>query len=88
VADLEPDGDGGVTLAYEGKRVSFPAQAVEAVTFCAEAEGQFTPGDFPGDLDEPSCLVVVRRLVREGFLRLTAADPDGRAPRSAADGPA
>jgi ribosomal protein L16 Arg81 hydroxylase len=88
VADLEPDGDGGVTLAYEGKRVSFPPQAVEAVTFCAEAEGQFTPGDFPGDLDEPSCLVVVRRLVREGFLRLTAADPDGRAPRSAADGPA
>ena len=70
IADLVR-GDEGVALVYEGKRVSFPPQATEVVEFTFESAGPFTPADFPGDLDEPGRLVLVRRLVREGFLRLT-----------------
>jgi hypothetical protein len=63
--------DGGIALVFEGKEVRFPATAQRDVEFCAEAEGSFTPSDLPGDLDEEGRLVLVRRLVREGFLRLT-----------------
>jgi ribosomal protein L16 Arg81 hydroxylase len=87
IADAEEDGD-GVTLAYEGKRITFPPQASEAVLFCVEVDEPFTPEDLPGDLDEPGRLVLVRRLVREGFLRIRRPGPDGRGPHSAADGPA
>jgi ribosomal protein L16 Arg81 hydroxylase len=72
IADLE-EHDDGVTLTFEGKRVSFPHQAAEAVVFLVEAEEPFSPEDFPGNLDETGRLVLVRRLVREGFLRVSAA---------------
>jgi Cupin superfamily protein len=85
VADAEEDGEGGVTLVYEGKRVTFPSQASEPVLYCLEANGTFTPDELPGDLDEPGRLVLVRRLVREGFLRITGPAPDGRASRTAVD---
>jgi bifunctional lysine-specific demethylase and histidyl-hydroxylase NO66 len=78
IADLEENGDGGVTITYEGKSVSFPPQATEAVMHCLEASEPFTPEDLPGDLDEPSRLVLVRRLVREGFLRISGQGLDGR----------
>jgi ribosomal protein L16 Arg81 hydroxylase len=84
VADLE-ESAGEVTLAYEGKRVTFPAQATEAVLSCFEAEGPFTAADLAGDLDEPGRLVLIRRLVREGFLQLTAPARDGAGRRSGAD---
>jgi ribosomal protein L16 Arg81 hydroxylase len=84
IADLEEDGN-GVTLAYEGKRVTFPPQASDAVLFCFEADRPFTAEDLAGDLDEPGRLVLVRRLVREGFLRVSGPAPDGRGSRSAAD---
>lgn len=74
-----------VSLAFGGKRVSFPAQATDAVEFAYEAVEQFTAADLPGDLDEPGRLVLVRRLVREGFLRLTAPGSDGSGSRSVAD---
>jgi Cupin superfamily protein len=63
--------DGGVALIFEGKEVRFPTSAKMDVQFCAEVEEPFTPSDLPGDLDEEGRLVLVRRLVREGFLRLT-----------------
>ncbi len=63
--------DGGVALVFEGKEVRFPATAQMDVEFCAETEEPFTPSDLPGDLDGEGRLVLVRRLVREGFLRLT-----------------
>jgi Cupin superfamily protein len=63
--------DGGVALVFEGKEIRFPATAQMDVEFCAETEEPFTPSDLPGDLDGEGRLVLVRRLVREGFLRLT-----------------
>jgi hypothetical protein len=35
------------------------------------ADGEFTASDLPGRLDDESRLVLVRRLVREGFLRIS-----------------
>jgi ribosomal protein L16 Arg81 hydroxylase len=75
IAAVEED-DESITLAYEGKRVTFPPQASDALLYCMEAEGQFTAEDLPGDLDEPGRLVLVRRLVREGFLRVISPEPD------------
>jgi JmjC domain len=70
----------GTTLAYEGKNVDFPEDAREELEFIAEADQPFTPAGLPGDLDEESRLVLVRRLVREGFLLVSEA-----VPRSGAD---
>jgi hypothetical protein len=85
IADLERDLD-GAALVFEGKRISFPAQADEAVAFAATAEGTFRAGDMPGDLDEPGRLVLVRRLVREGFLLVNATPLDASGGRTGADG--
>jgi len=49
-----------------GRRVSFPAQAAEAVRFALNKE-RFAIGDLPGELDEEEKIVVVRRLVKEGL---------------------
>ncbi len=43
----------------------------EDVEFLASADAEFTAADLPGDLDEEGRLVLVRRLVREGFLQLS-----------------
>lgn len=67
IADLDTT-DTGVTLRFEGKEVRFPPQATAAVAFAHAAAGPFTAADLPGTLDEPGRLVLVRRLVREGFL--------------------
>ena len=63
----------GLVLAFEGKTLGLPAAAGEALEELVTAEGPVRPRDLPGDLDEESRLVLVRRLVREGFLRV--ADP-------------
>jgi ribosomal protein L16 Arg81 hydroxylase len=84
IADLEEDGD-GVTLAFEGKRLTFPPQASKALWSCFGTDGPFTAEDLEGGLDEPGRLVLVRRLVREGFLRLTAPTRERSARHSAAD---
>jgi ribosomal protein L16 Arg81 hydroxylase len=65
-----------VALVFEGKEVHFPAKAAAAVEAAAERVGPFTPAELPGPLDEQGRLVLVRRLVREGFLR--ALDEQGR----------
>ena len=36
----------------------------------AESAGPFSAAELPGPLDEQARLVLVRRLVREGFLRV------------------
>lgn len=76
IADVEDDDEGAV-LMFEGKEVRFPALARPDLEFCAEAEEPFRPADLPGDLDGEGRLVLVRRLVREGFLRVTDASRDG-----------
>jgi ribosomal protein L16 Arg81 hydroxylase len=65
-----------VALVFEGKEVHFPAKAAAAVEAAAEKMGPFTPAELPGPLDEQGRLLLVRRLVGEGFLR--ALDEQGR----------
>ena len=68
IAELEARPDGGCALRFEGKQVSFPAQAAEALAAVYEG-APFTPAGLPGRLDLAGRLVLARRLVREGFLR-------------------
>jgi bifunctional lysine-specific demethylase and histidyl-hydroxylase NO66 len=72
VADLEENGD-RVALVYEGREVRFPAHARADLVACVEADEPFRADDLPGELDAAGRLVLVRRLVREGFLRITGA---------------
>jgi hypothetical protein len=58
------------TLLFEGKEVAVPARAGAALAAAAEADGPFAAADLPGPIDEAGRLVLVRRLVREGFLRI------------------
>jgi lysine-specific demethylase/histidyl-hydroxylase NO66 len=66
ICDLEETA-AGVTLRFEGKAVAFPPQAAAAVAFAHAAGGPFCAAELPGPLDEAGRLVLVRRLVREGF---------------------
>ena len=61
-----------LTLSFEGKDIRFPDGVEEALEFVAVGEEPFSAADIPSDLDDKSRLVLVRRLVREGFLRLRA----------------
>jgi hypothetical protein len=70
LAELERSED-RVALVFEGKTVSFPLQAAPELEAAYAAEAPFRPADLPGELDDAGRLVLVRRLVREGFLRLS-----------------
>ena len=60
-----------VAVEFEGRSVVFPAHAGEALEAAASADEPFRPADLPGGLDDAGRLVLVRRLVREGFLRVS-----------------
>ena len=62
--------DGSVSLVFEGRELTFPAHARDEVAAIAEAESPFSMLDLPGSLDDAGRLVLARRLVREGFLRI------------------
>ena len=64
-------GDGGVALVYEGRKLRFPARVRAEIEFVVAAEEPFRLSDLPGPLDEEGRLVLARRLVREGFLRVS-----------------
>ncbi|HEY7605081.1 MAG TPA: cupin domain-containing protein [Gaiellaceae bacterium] len=64
----------GTALSFEGKHLELPEQAREELEAVVEAEMTFTAAGLPGDLDDEGRLVLVRRLIREGFLRRSAAD--------------
>ncbi|MEA2143074.1 MAG: bifunctional lysine-specific demethylase and histidyl-hydroxylase [Solirubrobacteraceae bacterium] len=68
IADLEPRAGGGVALRFEGKEVRFPPQAATAVAAVHGARAPFVAAELPGPLDASGRLVLVRRLVREGFV--------------------
>jgi hypothetical protein len=71
IADLlDDDGSGGLALVFEGKRVRFPGYVLTELEYVLAADGPFAAGDLPGELDTPGRVVLLRRLVREGFLRL------------------
>jgi hypothetical protein len=67
IADLREDGQ-GLLLVFEGKRISFPLRVLEEVAFAVETREPFSARKLPGTLDEAGRLVLVRRLIREGFL--------------------
>ena len=64
--------NGSTMLLFDGKEIVLPARVQDEIAW-ALAQESFTPADLPGDLDDESRLVLVRRLVREGLLRITAA---------------
>jgi hypothetical protein len=68
IADLE-----GTTLSFEGKQVTVPEHARSELEAIFEADGPFTAAELPGGLDDDSRLVLIRRLIREGFVRRSAA---------------
>ncbi len=68
IADLE-----GARLSFEGRELEFPGRLADELTFLVETTERFTAAEIPGTLDEPGRLVLVRRLVREGFLRRSAS---------------
>ena len=67
IADLE-----GNALVFEGKEVVFPARAEAAVRALHEAREPLSAAELPGPLDLPGRLVLLRRLIREGYLVLAA----------------
>lgn len=74
----------GTTLTFEGKRLDFPPHVGEELGFIAASEEPFRAADLPGELDEESRLVLVRRLVREGFLLVS--EPARGGPSRGSDG--
>ena len=64
IADLD-----GTTLVFEGKALRFPERLEPELEFLVTAEEPFRASELPGELDAAGRLVLVRRLVREGFLR-------------------
>jgi hypothetical protein len=69
IADLD-----GTTLSFEGKHVAFPEHVREELEAVAATKEPIAAAELPGELDDESRLVLVRRLIREGFLRRSAAD--------------
>src|SRR4029453_9457549 len=61
-------------LVFERKRLQFPEHAHSALEAVAESDAPFRASDLPGELGVEGRLVLVRRLVREGFVRRSAAD--------------
>jgi len=68
IADLD-----GTTLSFEGKTVDFPDSVADQIKAIFEADVEFAAADLPDGLDDEGRLVLVRRLIREGFLRRSAA---------------
>ncbi len=68
IADVDRSPE-GIALRFEGKEVRFPPQAADAVAAIAAADGPFTAAQLPGPLDHAGRLVLVTRLIREGFVR-------------------
>ncbi|MFE4973066.1 cupin domain-containing protein [Kitasatospora sp. NPDC056651] len=63
--------EGQVRLDFNNKTVRFPAHVAAEVRYVAEHAGAgLTADGIPGDLDGPGRLVLVRTLLREGFLTL------------------
>ena len=68
IADLD-----GTTLVFEGRELRFPERLGAELEFLLTVDGPFAAPDLPGSLDEAGRLVLLRRLVREGFLRRSVA---------------
>lgn len=62
--------DDGISLYCYGQELRFPAHARQPLT-AALAPAEYRIGDLPGDLDDAGKCVLVKRLVREGLVRLS-----------------
>jgi bifunctional lysine-specific demethylase and histidyl-hydroxylase NO66 len=62
--------DDAIAVAFHGKRLLLPQRLWQEAAFLVGGDQPFTPADLPGELDAAGRLVLVRRLVREGFLRI------------------
>jgi ribosomal protein L16 Arg81 hydroxylase len=81
IADLTDEG-----IRFEGKELVFPEHARAELERLFDADAPLTPHELPGGLDGEGRLVLVRRLVREGFLQVAdARRRDGASPRTGAD---
>ncbi|NNG05486.1 MAG: hypothetical protein HKM95_15490 [Inquilinus sp.] len=58
-----------VRIDCYGREISMPAHAAPAVRHALEQQ-RYRIADLPGDLDDSGKLVLIRRLVREGLVRL------------------
>lgn len=65
------EGDQGVAIVFPGNRVAGPHRIAAALRFVAAAR-RFKPRDLPGELSDDGKLVLVRRLMREGLLRVVS----------------
>jgi Cupin superfamily protein len=72
LADLR-ERDGSISLAFEGRELTFPAHVREELAALVDANEPVTAAELPGSLDDAGRLVLVRRLVREGFLQISGA---------------
>ncbi len=61
--------EAAIGVRCHGKDISFPRHAAAGVRYVLETPS-FRVTDLPGDLDDAGKLVLVRRLVREGLLRI------------------
>jgi cupin superfamily protein len=71
IADLVVN-DQDAALTYEGRTLRFPARIAAELGFIAASDEPFSLADLPGRLDDAGRLVLARRLVREGFLRISS----------------
>jgi hypothetical protein len=69
IADLDVD-DREARLSFEGRTLRLPSRVAAELDFLLRVDEPFTAADLPGRLDDKGRLVLVRRLVREGLLRI------------------
>ncbi|HEU5064917.1 MAG TPA: cupin domain-containing protein [Gaiellaceae bacterium] len=69
IADLS-EAEDGQRLSFEGRELLLPAYLRHDLEFLLATDESFRPRDLPGRLDDQGRLVLVRRLVREGLLRI------------------
>jgi hypothetical protein len=69
IADLDVD-ETEAQLSFEGRTLHLPARVGPELEYLLRLDEPFTAADLPGRLNEESRLVLVRRLVREGLLRI------------------
>jgi len=69
IAELEVDAR-EARISFEGRTVRFPARVTGELEYLVRVEEPFTAYELPGPLDEAGRLVLLRRLVREGLLRI------------------
>ncbi len=62
-------GEDNVKLHCHSNEIGFPRRIVGAVTYALETP-RFQVRDIPGELDDSSKLVLIRRLIREGLVVL------------------